>query len=94
MDEILGRCVVDAGFAVARVEPSGDPAVEVRAEDEPVDDPEALKTVFQKIDQMKQARVEKTIAEPMDFFGPYVIAGLVLLGLGLLALFGLRYTPW
>jgi len=59
-----------------------------------VDDPEALKTVFHKIDQMRQAKVEKTIAEPMDFFGPYVIAGLVLLGLALSALFGLRYTPW
>jgi Ca-activated chloride channel homolog len=59
-----------------------------------VDDPEALKVVFTKIDQMKQAKVEKTIAEPMDFFGPYVIVGLVLLGLALLALFGLRYTPW
>ncbi len=59
-----------------------------------VGDPEALKTVFHKIDQMKQAKIEKTIAEPMDFFGPYVIAGLVLLGLALAALFGMRYTPW
>jgi Ca-activated chloride channel homolog len=59
-----------------------------------VDDPEALKTVFHRIDQMKQAKLEKTIAEPMDFFGPYVIAGLALLGLALLALFGIRYTPW
>lgn len=59
-----------------------------------VDDPEALKAVFQKIDQMKQAQVEKTIAEPMDDYRPYAIAGLVLLGLALLTLFGLRYTPW
>lgn len=59
-----------------------------------VDDPDALKLVFHKIDQMRQAKVEKTIAEPMDFFGPYALAGLVLLGLALLALFGIRYTPW
>jgi Ca-activated chloride channel homolog len=59
-----------------------------------VDDPEALKSVFYKIDQMRQAKVEKTIAEPMDNFGWYAIAGLVLVGLALAALFGLRYTPW
>jgi Ca-activated chloride channel family protein len=59
-----------------------------------VDDPETLKSVFQKVDQMKQARVEKTIAEPMDDYRPYAVAGMGLLGLGTLALFGLRYTPW
>jgi Ca-activated chloride channel family protein len=59
-----------------------------------VDDPEALKSVFQKIDQMKQAKVEKTIAEPMDNYRPYAVAGMILLGLGNLCLFGLRYTPW
>ncbi len=59
-----------------------------------VDDPEALKTVFRKIDLMKEARVEKTIAEPMDNYRPYAVAGLVLLGLANLCLFGVRYVPW
>lgn len=58
------------------------------------DDPDMLKAVFHKIDQMKQAKVEKTIAEPMDDYRPFCLAGLVLLGLGALALYGLRYTPW
>jgi Ca-activated chloride channel family protein len=59
-----------------------------------VDDPDALKVVFQKIDQMKQARIEKTIAEPMDHYRPCAIAGLILLALGNLCLFGVRYVPW
>jgi Ca-activated chloride channel homolog len=59
-----------------------------------VDDPEGLRTVFAKIDKMKQARVEKTIAEPMDNYQPFALAGLILLGLELCCLFGLRYVPW
>lgn len=59
-----------------------------------VDDPEALKVVFRKIDQMKQARVEKTIAEPMDNYRPYAALGGILLGLACLCLFGGRYVPW
>jgi Ca-activated chloride channel family protein len=57
-------------------------------------DPEGLKAVFQRIDQMQQAPLEKTLAERRDFFLPYCIAGLALIGLGALALFGVRYTPW
>jgi Ca-activated chloride channel family protein len=59
-----------------------------------VDDPEALKIVFKKVDQMKQARVEKTIAEPMDNYRPFVLVGLILLAVETLCLFGLRYVPW
>jgi Ca-activated chloride channel family protein len=57
-------------------------------------DPEAMKTIFQHIDQMKQARIEKTIGETLDDFVPWAIAGLVLAGVALISLFGLRYTPW
>jgi Ca-activated chloride channel family protein len=57
-------------------------------------DPEALKAVFRRIDQMKQTRLEKTVAEPQDWFFPFCVAGLSLLGLSTLALFGVRYTPW
>lgn len=59
-----------------------------------VDDPEALKAVFRKVDQMKQAKIEKTIAEPMDNYRPYCLAGAILLALSSLAAFGLRYVPW
>jgi Ca-activated chloride channel family protein len=57
-------------------------------------DPEALKSVFKRIDQMQETKLEKTLAESMDWFGPFCIAGLILLGVAALALFGLRYTPW
>ena len=57
-------------------------------------DATALKAVFKRIDQMSQTRLEKTLAEATDWFTPYCIAGLALVGLGTLSLFGLRYTPW
>lgn len=57
-------------------------------------DPEALRTIFQRIDKMTQAKVEPTIADVQDDFFTTSAAGLGLLAAGLLALFGIRYTPW
>ena len=57
-------------------------------------DPDALKTIFQRIDQMKQTRLEKTIGETMDDYVIWCILGLSLAGLATMAVFGLRYTPW
>jgi Ca-activated chloride channel family protein len=57
-------------------------------------DPEALKAIFQRIDRMKQTRLEKSAADTMDWPLPFCVAGLSLLGLFNLTLFGLRYTPW
>jgi Ca-activated chloride channel family protein len=57
-------------------------------------DPEALKAVFKRIDQMQQTKLEKTIGETLDDFVPYCIAGAGVLATVLLALFGVRYTPW
>jgi Ca-activated chloride channel family protein len=57
-------------------------------------DADVLKTVFQRIDQMKQTRLEKTIGETLDNFWPWCVVGLSLLGVGVTALFGVRYTPW
>jgi Ca-activated chloride channel family protein len=57
-------------------------------------DPDAMRTIFQRIDKMKQTRVEKTIGETVDDFVPWTIAGLALAGVALSSLFGLRYTPW
>jgi Ca-activated chloride channel family protein len=59
-----------------------------------VGDPDAMKTIFRHIDQIKQTRVEKTIGETLDDFVPWAIVGLSLVGVALLSLFGLRYTPW
>jgi Ca-activated chloride channel family protein len=57
-------------------------------------DPEAMKVVFHRIDQMKQAPLEKKIADTLDWFPPFCAVGLGLLGLAGLTAFGLRYTPW
>lgn len=57
-------------------------------------DPAALAAVFAQIDKMQKTRLKRSLAETMDNFLPYTIAGLALLGLGTLSLFGLRYTPW
>jgi Ca-activated chloride channel family protein len=58
------------------------------------DDPDALPVIFKKIDAMKQAKFTPTFVETLDDFKPFATAGLVLVGLGTLALLGLRYTPW
>lgn len=57
-------------------------------------DAEGLKSVFQRIDDMQQAQLEKVSAETMDYYWPFSIAGLVLVGLTTVTLFGMRYTPW
>lgn len=57
-------------------------------------DPQSLEAVFSRIDAMNRAKLEKTAPETLDFFGPFCVAGLSLLGLSSLATMGLRYTPW
>jgi Ca-activated chloride channel family protein len=57
-------------------------------------DAEALKAVFKRIDQMQETKLEKTIAESMDWFWPFCLVGLGLLVMIVMTSFGLRYTPW
>jgi Ca-activated chloride channel family protein len=57
-------------------------------------DTRALHAVFQSIDEMSKARLEQTAAELVDWFWPFALAGLGVLGLFVLVQFGLRYTPW
>jgi Ca-activated chloride channel homolog len=57
-------------------------------------DPQGLRDVFLRIDQMQQTKLEKTLAETMDYFFPFAVAGLSLLALIGLASLGMRYTPW
>jgi len=57
-------------------------------------DPMALKEVFRKIDSMQKARLKPASPEWVDDYRPLAAGGLGLLGLHLLTLFGLRYTPW
>lgn len=53
-----------------------------------------ISAVFRHIDQLQETRMERTAPEPQDHFAPYCMAGLGIGGLGLMSLFGLRYTPW
>lgn len=57
-------------------------------------DPDALKAVFARIDEMAQASLVRLTPDPVDNFGPYLMVALSLAGLYLLTLFGLRYNPW
>jgi Ca-activated chloride channel homolog len=58
------------------------------------DDAQGLAAVFRRIDQMAPTKLEKTLPESQDFFWPFCVAALSMLGLSAFALLGLRYTPW
>lgn len=60
----------------------------------PVDNPEALQTVFRHIDRMQPVKLGFKATSRLDAFGLFATAGLVILGFYGLALFGWRYTPW
>jgi len=57
-------------------------------------DPEALREVFGRIDKMKPAKMKPATPEPVDWFFPFAVAGLSVLGVKILTLLGLRFTPW
>jgi Ca-activated chloride channel family protein len=57
-------------------------------------DTKALADVFKRIDQMTKAKIEQGTAEMVDWFLPFAIAGLAVLGLYALTQLGARYTPW
>jgi Ca-activated chloride channel family protein len=57
-------------------------------------DPDALKTVFHRIDAMQQVKLEKVSAETLDDYEPWCWAALSVLAAGVLCALGLRYTPW
>ena len=57
-------------------------------------DANALKNVFAEIDAMTKAELEQGTAELVDWFFPFCIAGLGVLGVFALFLLGWRHTPW
>ena len=57
-------------------------------------DTQALQSVFKKIDSMEVAELKRTYAEVLDWFFPFAIGGMSFIGLALMYLLGLRYTPW
>jgi Ca-activated chloride channel family protein len=56
--------------------------------------PDALATVFERIDEMKKVVVLEKQPQVVDHYAPFFPPALGLLGASLLALFGLRFTPW
>jgi len=58
------------------------------------EDTAGLERVFERIDQMQLARLEKTRAEAIDNFQPFALVGLGFVLLILAASFGLRPNPW
>ena len=57
-------------------------------------DRKGLDRVFRRIDQMQPARFEPGGTVPMDFFTPFALVALCALGLHVVGLMGMRYTPW
>ena len=56
--------------------------------------PEALQAVFQRIDEMKKVVVLEKKPQAADHYDPFFPPAIGLLLLSVLALFGLRFTPW
>ena len=55
---------------------------------------EALTAVFKRIDEMKKVVVVEKRPRLIDFYEPFIIPALSVLVASVLALFGLRFTPW
>jgi Ca-activated chloride channel family protein len=56
--------------------------------------PQTLNVVFDRIDQMQKVEIQATQPEVIDFLDPFILPVMVLLGVQVLVLFGLRFTPW
>ena len=56
--------------------------------------PQALHVVFDRIDRMRKVEIRSEKPQVIDFFDPFLVPALALLGLQLLAGLGLRFTPW
>lgn len=56
--------------------------------------PEALNSVFRRIDEMKKVVVLEKKPRASDYYDPFFIPAMTALGLAILALFGIRYNPW
>lgn len=57
-------------------------------------DASSLTSVFEYIDRMKPAEFTPGGTVPMDHSFPFALAALVLLGVHLIGLMGVRHTPW
>lgn len=101
-EEEIGRSLKDDGIVVYSIHIGGGQSPpEVSAitnitggESFNPTDVQSLNNVFRRIDSMRVAKMKRTYAEVLDWFTPFAIAGLSCIGVSLLSLLGLRYTPW
>ncbi len=56
--------------------------------------PEALDSVFRKIDEMKKVVILEKRPGVVDYYEPLFLPATIILLLSIFALFGLRFTPW
>ena len=56
--------------------------------------PQTLQVVFDRIDRMQKVEIRETRPEVIDFLAPFLLPTLVILGIQMLVLLGLRFTPW
>ncbi len=54
----------------------------------------ALASVFSRIDNMKKAELNKTLAQQQDNFQPYIAVASLLGAISVLLGYGVRFTPW
>lgn len=57
-------------------------------------DPAALREVFRRIDEMKPTKLQPAAPDVADWFRPFALAGLGLLGVQLVGALRFRFTPW
>ena len=50
--------------------------------------------VFKRIDEMNKVVVLQKQPQASDYYDPFFLPAITLLVLSVLALFGLRFTPW
>ena len=101
-DEVIGKALAEDGIVVYSIHIGGGfspPEVSsittiTGGKSFSPHDVESLSEVFAKIDAMKVVKLKRTYAEILDWFGPFSIAGLALVGMSLVSILGMRYTPW
>ncbi len=57
-------------------------------------DAQSVKRVFEYIDRMKPAQFSPGGTVPMDWYAPFALTALALVGAHLIGLLGMRHTPW
>jgi len=96
--ELAANNIVVYGINVAEGEPPAEVATIASITGGAVfaaGDPAALQTIFQRIDEMQETKLEKISLESMDDFRPWALAALCVGALHVVFhLLGIRYTPW